>query len=92
METRTIELNGVPVVTKPFVQCQRCHNHFDAQEAEFFTFLGNVNIGTHGGVIGNNFDTQTGELKHVSIYCLKCTFAILQEAIRGDIPRHAQSE
>lgn len=63
METKQEALGIVPAI-----RCACCKKLLDAESNDFITIHGNVTIGTHGGVIGDNFD-EVGRLFRVFHFC-----------------------
>lgn len=66
--------------TQAFVSCDMCKKTMDAEYKKFFTFLGNVNLGLTGGIIGNSLD-EDGRVTRGLVYCFDCTARIFRDAI-----------
>lgn len=62
------------------VKCIQCGKLMDAKSDDFVAIYGNLCIGLHGGLIGNNFDEE-GKLKNISIFCKDC-FSEVTEPIK----------
>lgn len=55
-------------VTEIF-QCDICNTLHKSGKNTFFQIYGNVTIDKGGGIIGNNFDEKTGEVKRTFVFC-----------------------
>lgn len=72
------------------VKCVACGRLHAIDSEEFMSFWGNVNVGMHGGIIGNNFADVPGKedspenplvLKRILCYCARgsCLRNLLDE-------------
>jgi hypothetical protein len=64
-------------------QCGHCGRISESGQSFFFVY-GNVMIGESGGLIGNNL-SEDGEnrVENVSVFCYKCMFDTLFDAIKS---------
>jgi hypothetical protein len=63
------------------VKCEKCKKLHEVDSEEFVAVYGNICIGLHGGVVGNNIQGQ--QLKSTSIYCLEpCFLGLFRNAKR----------
>jgi len=66
-------------------ECSECGKLHKIDDDTFFTFYGNVTVGLHGGIIGNNLDEE-GRVVKTTIFCrsISCLKSFVQ-AIK-DLP------
>lgn len=65
------------------IKCEKCKNIHDQKDDTFFTVSGNILIGLHGGIIGNNIISKQDSpvIINDSHYCTNCLIKILQESV-----------
>jgi hypothetical protein len=52
------------------VVCSQCNAFHNLESENYIIIAGNIMVGLHGGIIGNNFDDK-GKLNNVHIVCRK---------------------
>jgi len=56
---------------KEYVKCDRCKDKLNVADEQFFTILGNINVGLYGGIVGNNLD-RDHKVGRASVICFPC--------------------
>lgn len=56
------------IKTRQYVECAVCGKEHDTESTDFRTFHGNVYVGMHGGVVGNNLD-KGGRVRRAQYCC-----------------------
>ncbi len=74
------------MTTNECVECVQCHKLHKKESEDYVLIAGNVYIGQHGGIIGNNF-LEDGTLGRVFIVCrdIKCWSPILKVLFGGEV-------
>lgn len=69
-----MDIQPTGIVAYRCVKCEKIHTEL---EQTFFTVYGNITIGMSGGIIGNNIDEYSNEVKNASVYCIQCLIDLL---------------
>jgi len=93
---RTVRLKADPMASamdaaseNGKVRCMECGNLVDRDSEDYVQIMGNILIGEHGGIVGNNFGAD-GMLKKSSCICRrkKCLMAFLKQLMPQEGPGH----
>lgn len=65
------------------VKCYKCSKLYEIESHDYISIMGNILIGSGGGIIGDNFD-DNGKLRNTTVICRGNCLKELFEQLKSD--------